>query len=102
MIVCPSSSPENAFIYEGKPCNIAATATMTMAVVQELFTNCLAAAEQLGEDEELAAGLSTKLARIRPFRIGSDGRLLEWSEEMPEREVHHRHISHLYACIRPA
>ncbi|NLB44249.1 MAG: glycoside hydrolase family 95 protein, partial [Clostridiaceae bacterium] len=39
LIVCPSSSPENAFIYEGKPCNIAATATMTMAVVQELFYN---------------------------------------------------------------
>ena len=101
LIVCPSSSPENAFIYEGKPCNIAATATMTMAVVQELFYNCVAAAEQLGEDGELAAELRGKLARIQPFRTGSDGRLLEWSEEMSEREVHHRHISHLYG-LHPA
>jgi alpha-L-fucosidase 2 len=101
LIVCPSSSPENAFIYEEKPCNIAATATMTMAVVQELFTNCLAAAELLGEDGELSDELRAKLARIQPFRIGSDGRLLEWSEEVPEREVHHRHISHLYG-LHPA
>jgi alpha-L-fucosidase 2 len=34
--------------------------------------------------------------RLPPFRIGSDGRLLEWDIERTEVEPGHRHPSHLY------
>ncbi len=33
---------------------------------------------------------------IVPTQLGSDGRILEWNEELPEAEVEHRHLSHLY------
>ncbi len=35
------------------------------------------------------------LARLAPLRIGADGRLLEWSIELPEEDPLHRHVSHL-------
>lgn len=36
------------------------------------------------------------LPRIVPVRLDSKGRIMEWNEEMPECDVHHRHLSHLY------
>ncbi len=96
LIICPSTSPENAFLYEGKRCNISATATMTMAVVRELFKNCIMACEILGCDNCFAEELKEKLSRLYPYKIGSRGQLLEWYEEYEELELHHRHISHLY------
>ncbi len=37
------------------------------------------------------------LQKLTPSQTGSDGRILEWSEELPEAEPGHRHMSHLYA-----
>jgi alpha-L-fucosidase 2 len=96
LILCPSTSPENTFIYEGKPCSVAATTTMSMTVVRELFEQCRAACGLLDCDAELADRLDRSLERINPFKTGSRGQLLEWSEEYPEQEPHHRHLSHLY------
>jgi alpha-L-fucosidase 2 len=36
------------------------------------------------------------LERLTPIKTGSDGRILEWSEEFEEPEPGHRHLSHLY------
>jgi len=36
------------------------------------------------------------LNKLTPVSIGSDGRIMEWSEEFVEAEPGHRHISHLY------
>ena len=36
-------------------------------------------------------------ARLLGPQIGSDGRLLEWSQEFKEAEPGHRHMSHLFA-----
>ena len=96
LIACPSTSPENTFIYEGKPCNVAATTTMTMTIVRELFQNCRACCDLLDCDPEFARELSAKLARIQPFQIGSKGQMLEWYGEYPEQDPRHRHLSHLY------
>lgn len=96
LIICPSTSPENAFLYEGKSCNISATTTMTMTVVKELFKNCIKACEITGCDHDFAEELKEKLSRLYPYKIGSKGQLLEWNDEYEEIEPHHRHISHLY------
>lgn len=101
LIVCPSTSPENTFIYEGRKCNISATATMTMTVVRELFRNCIKCCDILGCDPEFADELREKLKRLYPYRTGSKGQLLEWYEEYEEFEQGHRHISHLYG-LHPA
>ena len=34
-----------------------------------------------------------------PFKIGKDGRLLEWYKEEKENEPKHRHVSHLYGLF---
>jgi alpha-L-fucosidase 2 len=96
LILCPSTSPENTFIYEGKSCSVAATTTMTMTVVKELFTHCRISCRLLDCDAAFADQLDRCLERINPFKTGSRGQLLERSEEYPEQEPHHRHLSHLY------
>jgi alpha-L-fucosidase 2 len=96
LIICPSTSPENSFLYEGERCSVAATTTMTMTIVKELFKNCIKSCDILGCDAGFAEELRAKLARLYPYQIGSQGQLLEWSEEYEEVEPAHRHISHLY------
>lgn len=96
LIICPSTSPENAFLYEGKRCNIAATATMTMTIARELFRNCIKCCRILGYDTEFADELAAVLTKLKPFKTGSKGQLLEWIDEYEESEPGHRHISHLY------
>jgi alpha-L-fucosidase 2 len=47
-------------------------------------------------DQELAADFQAKRDRLPPTRIGSDGRIMEWLQEYPEQDPHHRHLSHLW------
>lgn len=96
LIICPSTSPENTFIYEGMKCNISATTTMTMTITKELFSNCIKCCSILGCDPDFADELREKIKRLYPYKTGSKGQLLEWYEEYDEYEQGHRHISHLY------
>jgi len=41
--------------------------------------------------------VESALSRLLLPRVGSDGRLMEWSEEFEEPEPGHRHVSHLFA-----
>ena len=95
-IVCPSTSPENLFIFEGERCAVSTTSTMTMTVVKELFKNCVKSCAILGIDNEFANVLNEKISKLYPYKTGSRGQLLEWYEEYEEDDPHHRHISHLY------
>ena len=70
--------------------------TMDMAIIREVFTNTIAAAEILGLDEPLRRELAGKLKRLIPYRTGARGQLQEWSEDLIEQHQDHRHISHLY------
>ncbi len=100
-IFAPSTSPENDFVYQGDDCSIAKTSTMTMSIVLDVFTNTVAAAEKLGIDGDFVAELKEKMAKIKPFKVGSKGQLLEWDSEYEESQIHHRHVSHLYG-LHPA
>lgn len=101
LIAAPSTSPENSFTYEGKSCSVSQTSTMTMGIIKDLLTNCVKVAEVLNCDADFAELLTVKLTKMLPFRTGSKGQLLEWYEEVEEREPHHRHVSHLYS-LHPA
>jgi len=72
-----------------------------MGIIKDLLTNCVKVAEVLNCDADFAELLTVKLAKMLPFRTGSKGQLLEWYEEVEEREPHHRHVSHLYS-LHPA
>ena len=58
LTTCPSFSTENDFMApDGKPAMTSAGCTMDMALIRELFTNCIAASKELGVDAEFAAKL---------------------------------------------
>lgn len=94
----PSMSPENKFFDEnGERAAVCMGPAMDHQIIRELFNNCIKSSEILEIDTEFADTLKTMLEQLTPSQIGSDGRVLEWSEELPEAEPGHRHMSHLYA-----
>jgi alpha-L-fucosidase 2 len=93
----PSMSPENKFLDNGQRAAVCMGPAMDHQIIRELFTNCIKSAEILEVDREFAQTLKEKLKQLTPSQIGSDGRILEWSEELPEADPGHRHVSHLYA-----
>ena len=100
LILCPSSSPENAYYGDdGKKHALTKKATMSQAIIYELLTNCLKSCRILGIDADFAARLQAALDKIHPHTIGADGRLLEWDKDYEDAEVHHRHVSHLYGLF---
>ncbi|MBQ8611184.1 MAG: glycoside hydrolase family 95 protein [Oscillospiraceae bacterium] len=102
LMMAPSTSPENCYKNdEGRPCPVSATAAMTQAVIQDVFGIVVQADRVLGLNDPFAAHLKELLPRLKPLGIGRDGELLEWAENPEEWEIHHRHISHLYA-LHPA
>lgn len=92
-----STSPENNFIDPtGKPAAVSIGCTMDLAIIRELFTRTIEAAELLGSDAELVSELRMKLGRLAAYRIGAKGQLQEWREDYREEDPKHRHLSHLY------
>ena len=98
LVTGPSISPENRFATPGgDTAAISMGPAMDLQIVWHLFTSCIEASELLERDQEFRALLKEQLAQLAPVRIGTDGRILEWSEEgLTEIEPGHRHISHLY------
>lgn len=95
-IFAPSTSPENNFLLDGKPLAVDRTTTMTVSILRELFGNCLSCCALLDTDPDFARRLEEELDRMPPLAVGSDGRLLEWSEAYEEETPENRHVSHLY------
>lgn len=103
LAVCPATSPENHFLYEGKPVSCARWSSMVDQIVQDTLTMALRTGQvldgagPLGQEEaSWLEQLSEAIDRMEPLAQGPDGRLLEWDRPYPETEVHHRHCSHLY------
>ena len=94
----PTTSPENRFrTPDGKRANLTMGPAMDQQIAWDLLTACLEAAKILGKDDKFTTEAAATLAKLDGPKIGSDGRLLEWAEELPEAEPGHRHMSHLYA-----
>ena len=94
----PSISPENRFKIPGQE----ATASMVMGptmdhmIIRDLLQNTIEASIILDTDKTFRIKIQKTLDKLTPIKTGSDGRILEWSEEFEEAEPGHRHISHLY------
>ncbi len=101
LILSPGTSPENSFWYEGKKCDVAKYSTMSMTIARELFENCVKCCDILNIDSDFSVQLQNTLSKMAGFKIGSKGQLLEFDDDYPETEQHHRHCSHLYA-LHPA
>lgn len=97
LVTAANNSPENSFINsKGEKGQVSAGPTMDMAIVRELFTRTIIAANLLNYDPDLVSELQSKLAKLAPYKIGSKGQLQEWQTDYAEQEPKHRHISHLY------
>jgi alpha-L-fucosidase 2 len=97
LTTCPSESTENDFMApDGKPAMTSAGCTMDMALIRELFTNCIDTAKELGIDEEFAAKLDAARGRLIPYQVGRYGQLQEWAVDFAESTPGQRHMSHLY------
>jgi len=94
----PSMSPENVFITpDGKQASVCMGPAMDLEIVWTLFNDVIRASEVLGTDKAFRKTLTRQLAGLAPVQIGSDGRILEWSDEsLKELWPGHRHMSHLY------
>ncbi|MFV0397962.1 MAG: glycosyl hydrolase family 95 catalytic domain-containing protein [Bacteroidales bacterium] len=96
LVTAPSTSPENAFLYNGKPVSVCMAPTMDNQIIRELFTNTINAAEILEVDADLVEKMKIAIEKLPPHQIGEKGQLMEWLEDYEEAEPHHRHVSHLY------
>jgi alpha-L-fucosidase 2 len=97
LTTCPSESTENNFATpDGKTAMTSAGCTMDLALIRELFSNCMEASRILRTDAEFAAKLKTARDRLIPYRIGSHGQLQEWSVDFEEKTPGQRHMSHMY------
>jgi alpha-L-fucosidase 2 len=96
LVTNPSLSPENQHPFGAAVC---AGPTMDMEILRDLFANTIKSAEILGVDANFRQQLAMARTRLAPLQIGSAGQLQEWMEDwdLQAPEIHHRHVSHLYA-----
>lgn len=99
LVVAPSNSPENAFLRDPGDVTICAGTTMDNQMISELFTNIIAAADILGEDDSFPQQLAAAMEKMAPMQIGQHGQLQEWMHDWDNPNDHHRHVSHLYGLF---
>lgn len=103
LTTCPSVSTENSFkAPNGKNAQVSAGCTMDIALMHELFANCIEAARILGIDEDFRSRLEKARTRLVPYQVGKHGQLQEWSKDFEEAEPGHRHMSHMYGLYPAA
>lgn len=98
------TSPENKFLYidaagHRSSASLIPGPTMDIALVRDLFTNCILASERLGVDKAFRDELKDKVARLRPYEIGKQNRLQEWPIDFADEEPTHRHVSHVWGLF---
>ena len=101
LIICPGTSPENNFIMGFGSSATSKSTAMMDSIVLDLFIGCKKSCEVLSVKDDFYTEICDSIEKIKPLCIGKKGELLEWNEQLPEKEVHHRHVSHLYA-LHPA
>jgi alpha-L-fucosidase 2 len=96
LVTAPSISPENVHPHGAALCYGPA---MDSQIMRDLFDAVIQAGESLDRDRDLRLRLAGLRARLPDHRIGHAGQLQEWLADwdMDVPEIHHRHVSHLYA-----
>ncbi|HEY0734025.1 MAG TPA: glycoside hydrolase family 95 protein [Herpetosiphonaceae bacterium] len=97
LVTAPSTSPENTFTTaDGQTASVSQGSTMDLAIIRELFSSCIAAAQILGTDDTFRTQLESARSRLLPPQIGRLGQLQEWSRDWDDPADQHRHVSHLF------
>ncbi|MGL1884961.1 MAG: glycoside hydrolase family 95 protein [Reichenbachiella sp.] len=91
------TSPENQFISKnGKFVSVSKGVAMDVSLTREILVRYKETLELLDPNNDYIDTLKTRIAQLRPLIIGYEGALLEWDKPYRERDVNHRHVSHLY------
>ena len=94
----PTLSPENTYIMPDKTEGyLCMGAEMDNQILHELFGAVIDSAKILNTDQEFAEQLAERLKKIRTPRINSYGGIMEWPQDYEEKELGHRHVSHLFS-----
>ena len=100
LVTAPSTSPEHAFLVDGKPIgSVSIASTMDMSIIRDLLAHTMAAARILQEDRAFTDTLERVYKQLYPFQIGRYGQLQEWYKDWDDSSDQHRHISHLYGLF---
>lgn len=95
--LAPSTSPENHYLAGDVVAALDTTTTADAVMVRDLLENALALhAAARSPDPAWAARARSALPCLPVERETGDGRLAEWSHDLPDAEPGHRHTSHLY------
>jgi len=83
LLVTPFSiSPEHTYRdKDGNTASISPGPTIDIALIRELFSNCIEAGRTLHVDDDFRARLTAALPKLPPYRINSRGHLQEWIED---------------------
>ncbi|MGC9520830.1 MAG: glycoside hydrolase family 95 protein [Anaerolineae bacterium] len=97
LVTAPATSPENMYTHpSGEQLAVSIASTMDLAIIWDLFTHTIAAAEALGIDDDFVTELSVARSRLLPYQVGKHGQLQEWFRDWDDPDDHHRHVSHLF------
>lgn len=91
-VVCPSASPENVFMNNGKRCKLDYASAFDMGLVKQALKNAL----EISDNENLKSDIFEKYSKLYPFKNGANG-ICEWHKDYETPEKGHRHFSPLYA-----
>jgi alpha-L-fucosidase 2 len=97
LVISPSSSPENSFLYNNETCSVCAGCEMDNQILRKLFEVTIRASEILKIVDNDTDLFSSIYKRILQPVIHSNGTIREWNEEYEEAEPGHRHFSNLFA-----
>lgn len=98
--IIPSQSPENRFKGTGDwPVSLGVSSAMDVQLAYDALNYAITSAEILDKDPNEREVWKKLKANLPSFKIGEDGRLLEWECEREEEEPGHRHLSHLYGLF---
>lgn len=97
LVTIPSTSPENKFATpDGQMSGVSMASTMDMAIMWDLFTDCIEASTILDLDSDFRERLEAARRRLYPPCIGRLGQLQEWFQDWDDPEDTHRHMAHLF------
>lgn len=97
LVTIPSTSPKNKFATpDGQMSGVSMASTMDMAIMWDLFTDCIEASTILDLDSDFRERLEAARGRLYPPRIGRLGQLQEWFQDWDDPEDMHRHMAHLF------
>ncbi len=101
LIISPATSPENLFKFDKGTAALTKSTAMINSIVLDLFVNCKKCCETLSVNDDFYKQICESILKVKPLVIGENGAILEWNEPLEETDIHHRHVSHLYA-LHPA